>query len=994
MKKIIKFILIIPVILFVIYIGFLSYIKSSININSIKDNINKSLSDKIQEYKQHQLFLKKDIKFAIRGKINLSIFPTIKIIVNDININDVQYRDNILSINVKDVEFKLGFFNFLRKKISVNDIIVNTVVVNIQQNKLADFYIKKEIVKKIVKMEENEVTGIKTTIRNLLINNKNNDIQEGYKEIEVVEDVRVDLDNSEVDYMFLNLIKTIKIDSLSLKDNLKIEFSNSLLNYIRNGTVQKEIKSISGTLALEDNKINIKCNFLLNNINGNLDITYSVDKDKKNNIDIKLVDSMEDFVSINYIGNNPLITKYMEIIANIKANFNVKNYNDFSQWVILPDSKYYYLIDYKRAITSEINLSKNMGNIVNVKKFIINGEDVDIDTNLQNSNDFKLNININKLRLDNIIINTSKNKPATDDTQIMIFKTTDINELMSLSSENNKKNNKNGNIRINIKELSKESRTLKDSILDLSIENGSYIINNFNINLNGMKIDIANQEKIGELFVNNLKMEGQDFSDITKLFGIPNIFGIKEFAIESKIFAHNNVIYLINYNVKNGEQIIIGGSLEYSFDKTKSYIAMIMNLDNLSINIENKKSKTLKEDLLWLNNFTKNIFISLSINNLTYNKLSNINVKTKFNFSPGYLNLYDISNIDFENIKNIKGNFLLDIRNKTSVISADISILNITKDINLINNVFDIEKYKNILLRENINEKNRANYWVNKLFSFPRFDGINGNISLKIQDFIFNKLPIQNIIATANIENGTINITDMKFDGLGGKTNIKAIIDAKNTRKVSLTLNETVYSIGDLAKLFVGENKLIGDLTGNIGLAGIISGVGFNSGVFNSSLSMQFKLIGNNFLIKKIGLDDLRKKLSLVYTDKNLRDNFNTKEIIINETGTVFNNFSGTFVMNSGKSNLSLKAEGNGISSNLDLKVDSTDTNMTTINMISTSAIMVNAANNNFPLYINISFLEDFTNKAKLIINTSQIDQYIDQVRNISDNINSKKNTK
>ena len=187
---------------------------------------------------------------------------------------------------------------------------------------------------------------------------------------------------------------------------------------------------------------------------------------------------------------------------------------------------------------------------------------------------------------------------------------------------------------------------------------------------------------------------------------------------------------------------------------------------------------------------------------------------------------------------------------------------------------------------------------------------------------------------------------------------------------------------------------MIGDLTGNIGLAGIISGVGFNSGVFNSSLSMQFKLIGNNFLIKKIGLDDLRKKLSLVYTDKNLRDNFNTKEIIINETGTVFNNFSGTFVMNSGKSNLSLKAEGNGISSNLDLKVDSTDTNMTTINMISTSAIMVNAANNNFPLYINISFLEDFTNKAKLIINTSQIDQYIDQVRNISDNINSKKNTK
>ena len=992
MKKIIKLLLILPVLLFVSYIVFLLYIKNSINIIDIKNNINKSLSEKIQEYKKHQLFLKKDIKFLIRGRVELSVFPTIKIVVNDISLNDIQFRSNLFSVNIKKTELKLSFFDFLKKKVTINDVIIDTITINIQQNELAGFYMDKKITKKIVKMEENEVIGIKTKIKNLLVDNKNNKIKDGYKEIEVIEDIRIDLDNSEVEYMFLYLLKTIKINDILAKKDLKVIFSNTYLNYIRNGSIQNEIKNINGTLNI-DKKINIKCTFLLNNINGNLNISYFVDKDKNSNIDLKLTDSMNDNIYFNYIGNNLIMLKYEDIIANIKINADIKSFNDFSQWILFSDSKYYYLIDYKRSIKSEIDLTKN-SSLLNVKTLTLKSNDVDISGNFYRSENFKLNVDINKLNLDDIIINMNKNISLTDDSMIMIFKTNNMEEIITkLSSENNNKNKNNGSIKINIKELVKSNRVIKDSVLNLEVEEGNYKINNFKINLNGMNINIHNQEKIGNLFVNNLKIEGQNFEDITSFLSLPNFFEIKEFTIESKIFIHNNILYLFDYNVKNSEQKIISGSLEYSLDRSKNYIACTIDIDKLAVNLENQKNRTLKEELLWLNNFTKNIFIDLVVKNLTYNDIQNINVKAKLNFSPGYLNLYEISDINFENIRNIKGKITLDIRNKSSLIYADLSISNIKKDINLVNYVFDIEKYKNLLLRSKIDQDNRTNYWVNKLFSFPMFDGINGNISLKIQDFIINKLPINNIEANANIENGVIDIKNMKFDGLGGTTNIKANIDIKNIRKLSLTLSETLYSISDLAKLFIGKNELIGDLTGSIGLAGIISGVGFNSEIFNSSLNMQFKFIGNNFFIKKIGLDDLRKKLSLIYTDKNLRDNFNTREIIINGTGTTFNNFSGDFVMASGISKLSAKANGEGISSNLDLKVDSS-TNSTTINMLNTSAIMIKAGQDNFPLYINVNFTEDFANKANLIINTNQVDEYVSQVKKLTSKKNNKQQNK
>lgn len=978
MKKIVKCLLILFIILFTTYMGFLSYIKNSVNVITIKDGLNESFASKIQEYKQHHSFAKKDIKFLIRGKVILSVFPKVKITVNDINLNDIQFRGHLLSVNIKKLELRLNFLDFLKKKVTINDIKVDNIIANIQENELATFYIEKVPTKKIVKMEENEVIGIKTKIKNLLVDNKNNDIEEGYKEIEVIEDVKVDLDNSEVEYMFLNLLKMVKINNILLKDNIKVTFSNTYLNYIRNGFIQKEIKSISGTVD-KGKKTNINCSFVLNNINGNLSITYLTDKDKNSNINLKLTDSMNDNLSITYMGNNFIILNYNDIIANIEINASIKSFNDFSQWMLFSDSKYYYLIDYKKNLKLEANLVKNLSSF-DVKTFSLKSDDIDIIGNFYKNEDFKLSMNIDKLNLDDVVINVGKNVTMTNDSEIKIFKTANIDELLAeLSSRDYNGSGNNGNIKINIKELTKGSRIVKDSVFDLDVVNGNYKINSFKVNLNGMTIDVYNQESKGDLFVSDLKIEGQDFNDIVAFLSLPNFFEIKEFTIESKIFAQNNVIYLLDYSLKSVEQKIMSGSLEYSLDRTKNYIACVMDIDNLVVKLENQKNSTLKEELLWLNNFTKNVFIDLSIKQLSYNEIKDIDVKTRLNFSPGYLNLYEIKDINFGAIRNISGKISLDIRNKSSTIYADLSVGNVEKNIDLINYVLDVEKYKSLLLKTEIDKENRANYWVNKLFSFPILDSINGRISLKVQDFILNGLPIKNIEADADINNGVMDIKNMKFDGLGGTTNIRANLDIKNTRRFSLTLNETIYSISDIAKLFVKDNEIIGDLTGTIGLAGIVSGVGFNSEIFNSSLNMQFKFIGSDFFIKKLGLDDLKKKLSLIYTDKNIRNNFNTKEIIINKTGTMFDSFSGSFVLASGMSRLTAKAEGNGISSNLDLKVDSS-TATTAINLLNTSLIAVKVGQDTFPLYINISFIEDFANKASLVINTSQVDEYVKQV--------------
>jgi hypothetical protein len=445
--------------------------------------------------------------------------------------------------------------------------------------------------------------------------------------------------------------------------------------------------------------------------------------------------------------------------------------------------------------------------------------------------------------------------------------------------------------------------------------------------------------------------------------------------------VHNSTIYLKDYEL-GGENTKIFGSLEYFFGSGNGYLAYMANFDDLNVNFSDKKVATLKEKLLWLNNFTKNIFADVSIKNLSYGEAKKIsNFRSKINYSPGYINFYDIERADFDILDKLSGNFSLDIRGKSPIIEINFNIEEIRINQDLIGCVIDIEKYKNLLLKEPINQENQMRYWVNGLFSIPKFDEINGNVNIGIGKVLINSAILENIELISSMENGVFSVQNFKFNGLGGATELRGILDLKATKVINLVLTDTIYNLEEIFKLFTAKDSGIKSFKGTVGLGGIIRGAGYDRNIFDNSLNMQFKFVGKNLFIQQIGLDDLRDKLARIYEDRELLT-INVRETLLNSSGTLFNDFSGIFTMGNAVSNLSMDARGDKTSTKLALKIDNS-TKDTNIEALNTSAILNRVGNAEFPLYLTVKFTENFANKANLDINTEQIDAYLGEIKKL-----------
>ena len=266
MKKLLKLFLIIFVILIIIFFGFITYLKNSINLNSLKQNINNSTALILEEHNKHYHFKDKELKFSINGQINI-VFP-FKLIISNIDIKNIQYKDVLINGNIKKIEIKLNIKDLLNKKITPKDVNILGSELYIDKNKLDDFYYKLEKVKKIVKLEDNEVFGVKDKLKSLLTStndNKVSEIEEGYKEVETEEEVRYDLDNTKARLVLVDIINNLS-KNLEIKKN--IHFSNVFITIINNKNIEKELKNIVGNIKFDNKEIKTEANFLLNNING------------------------------------------------------------------------------------------------------------------------------------------------------------------------------------------------------------------------------------------------------------------------------------------------------------------------------------------------------------------------------------------------------------------------------------------------------------------------------------------------------------------------------------------------------------------------------------------------------------------------------------------------------------------------------------------------------------------------------------------------------
>jgi hypothetical protein len=918
------------------------------------------------------------MRFSIDGKIELSVFPSVKLIINNVNLAAIHYRGQSIDAAIRRVEVRLGFAAFFRGKINATGIAVSGVEVSVQSDPLEDFYIEKETVKKLVKLEENEVLGFKDKLKTIFTGN--GDTRSGYREVEVIEDRVINVDNSRARLMLLDLLATTEDNSINFTGK-NIAFSG--INVSMSDTVvYKEIHAISGKLTTSKNK-KIEANFILNNVAGNIVLTFG-NEGNNQALNFNISSELLDNISFEYTGGDILRENFDDLTANYKLQINTTGFNNFFQWILPENSKYRSLVDYKKGLQFSMEGEKNKLSY-QVKNFTLNSEDINMRGSFRKIEDEnELSVFINNLNLDGITLNILRPKTAVDQDKISIFKVLRSEELFSLLGNTKTENLRNSDIKIGVKNLKKGNINLTNSTFDFKIIDGSYKINNFTMGLNDMEVVVENQREIDGFFVSDLRIAGKNFDHIADFFSIPNIWELKDFTIKSSVFVHDDTIYLADYEAGD-DRTKITGSVEYSFGGSDIYLAYTANIDEINLAVGEKKNVlTMKEKFLWLNNFANNIFAELHIEKLSYgDKFDATNIRTRVNYSPGYINLYNIENIDFNTIRGISGRILLNIAGRNPIVGIDLRINSLESRGDLISQVFDVEKYRNLILKTPSNPDNQSKYWINKLFSIPKFDEIDGKINIVVENILINNAQLNNLFFSSTIEDGVFAIKNFKFYGLGGTTELRGIVDLRDTKSLNLVLTETTYNIEEIIGLFTeGDEGSDWDLRGTLGVGGLLKGTGPSEVVFDASLDMQFKFLGKSLFIKKLGLDDLRKKLSRVYVDKTLLG-LNPREIIFNDSGTLFNNFNGLFTIRNGVCDLVTDAWGNGISTKFVLRIDNKSEN-TTIDAINTSAVLNKVGANSVPLYIIVKFTENFAQKAQLEINTEQIDRYLREIKKLS----------
>ncbi|MDR2777767.1 MAG: hypothetical protein LBB24_03290, partial [Rickettsiales bacterium] len=122
-----KSLLIIPGLAMLAYFVLLTVARNRLNAPEIKSRINNALSREIEEYRKNHFFQDKNVRFSVDGKIELSIFPSAKLKINNLNLSEIQYRDYLVNLNIKKIEIKLSFISLMRSKVGIVATVVDGV---------------------------------------------------------------------------------------------------------------------------------------------------------------------------------------------------------------------------------------------------------------------------------------------------------------------------------------------------------------------------------------------------------------------------------------------------------------------------------------------------------------------------------------------------------------------------------------------------------------------------------------------------------------------------------------------------------------------------------------------------------------------------------------------------------------------------------------------------------------------------------------------------
>lgn len=981
-----------------------------LNPNSLKTEINRYLSQTFEKYNTNYNFREKQIRIEVEGNVYLSAFPKNMLKLNDIKIRNMYYDGKIVDINIRSMQMEIKLLPLFFKKIDTNTVFLDKANVMVRLNeKLLTEYKQVVTSKKLVKIEENEISGIGSKLKELLQVEDNSNIPEGYKEISFDEEKTFKIDNKDIERMMQNFFKRFKYSSFfSFNDVKKININDSSISIVDKENIVKGITNINADITRSGNNIisNVKLVSERERLEFNLDFRF-----KNSDLKISFDSKSNIYNNFNFDFDGKVNALKDLTTWSGKTNFGIQinSLSDLIKTFALNESQ-----TYKRIINNdkiEIKSACQINNgVVNCEKNSIKSLNLNVDFKVYFNEFLKLILDVKNINFDSFFIkNVAEKNESVGKDKIIIFNVKNIDELTGkVKSIFDKKYN--FDITADIKSLTFNSETFINNTIDFKYDSNGIKVRNIKINnKNGIELSIDNPVQTDGVFVHSLSLKGNKINSILSMLNIDTKYlNTETFDLKSKFIASSDrmIFYDSILNTKNSSTKL---NLEYKPSNKDGFLAIDLKIDKLDLNntidevkkVDNVKVKDkttekaddseiifIKEKILLLNNLFNNLYMNIEVNNLKYNKYEDMYLNMYAKIDKGFLKL-EFNNSRLYNIENLSGMIIGDLNSSLkSQLFIDLNIDRINLNANIFPYLINLEKYRKIFKNEfeKIEESKNIvlkynKFWITKLFEkSPLFNEIYGNFNLSIKNGKLNDIDFSNFQLKTKIEDGVFYIDNFGFDGFGGNTNITGSFALRKKKDLNLLFKKTIYNLEDIQKIvFNTINPL---LKGKIGFGGYLKSNGETDVDFNNNMDMYFEFLTNSLYIRDLGIRDLKYYLSDIYRNKQLLETINPKEVLTkNNSGTMFKNSKGSFFLQNKIANLNMEGQGDELSGKMLLIVNNRDSNNILIDMLDTFAFYVDVNNKKIPLYTYISFKEDLQNKALLEINTDQIDSYLNQVR-------------
>lgn len=751
----------------------------------------------------------------------------------------------------------------------------------------------------------------------------------------------------------------------------------------KNPFVELVIKNSSATLETKEfrrefSNINLNSTYTANklNISGKL-----VSNKQPLNIDVSLhrvgnaFDGNIKSDSQAFDGNIDLKVDFSNLTANGKGNFNIINTQVFTRTIFNPSS---FL--YKRIIDNgniklgfEFDLRDKIFTANNIaldgKSIKANGNAMfNFNENSENTVNFEVDtINADSLMIKNIARGTVLEK---DHNSISIFsgqetESTETPRYKGLIEELVNINPTSFNIKI--KNLRFNQSNITNSELKFSYGEKEkfhfYKITSefpgetsFKIeNVNGNEIIDVNSkdfDKFWGFLKNSNSSISVDTSSNTEA-------AKKEFAFNGEIKFVGNRLFINNasYTTNNFKS---KNQIEVEFDSGISYIAVNSVIDDLSldnfIDIDKaiSESDTLKNKMLFLNNFNLQTFFRFDIKNIQYKDFKDTNYNFIVKTSNGLLNIYDI------NLNNkIKGDVAFDIKSLKPTINLNLGIqnLNISQNIDL----------------------NSIIFWL------PTFEDFYGNLVVKGNNINFKQSNISDLNVSLRLNNGILYLDKFEVNGFGGKCNVGGYLTLQYNRRLNIKFAGCTCDLKDTLYLFTGTNNI----SGLAGFSSFLYAEGSNMEQFVNSYVTKIQLIGTGVTIKKFGLFDLSSDLFEINSNEEILANLDPQKVLYNEESqTLFEKLSGN--INYSKKNngqfafdISRPMMNGKISGTFDLF-----TNHINLHGNSSFIILSGTLEKTIPLTLLIGMSGLTPDNINIVTNFQQVNTYVQSIKERFEEIN------